>query len=627
MPHDNFLLQTVIFLAAAVVSVPLAKRLGFGSVLGYLVAGVLIGPHAFGLVGDTSEELHFAEFGVALMLFLIGLELQPKKLWALRGSIFGTGGAQVILTAAAVCGLGMALFGFDWRSATAVGLILALSSTAIVLQSLSEKNLLKTEGGRNAFSVLLFQDIAVIPILALLPLLATVEVAADPDDLQGWAYALAVLAAVAALILAGRYLLTPLLRIVVGTRTRELFTACSLLIVLSAAAIMSWLELSPALGTFIAGVVLAESEFRHELEADIEPFKGLLLGLFFLAVGANLDLALVMQKPLLLLGLLALLVVVKFVILFALARVRGMAKGEDWLFALSLAQAGEFGFVLLAYASQNHVLPADVTSVLIALIALSMAFTPLLLLAYEQLIQPRYFSGPRQPDVADSAPQDDGTPVIIIGYGRYGQIAGRLLNACGFDTTLLEHNAEQLELVRRYGIKAYYGDASREDLLHAAGAENAKIVILTLSDQAASLEIVSRIQKYFPHLTILARARNRMHQYALMEAGVHYIYRETVDSALEIGAGALQLLGLSKHQAQRAARKFKQHDQRMLESLFPYWRNESQHVAQTRIYREQLLQALREDRRDADLHLDHHWGDSVGKHKKGVDKTSSKPGL
>jgi len=608
MPHDNYLVQIVIFLAAAVFSVPLAKRLGFGSVLGYLVAGVLIGPHAFGLVGDTSDELHFAEFGVALMLFLIGLELRPRKLWSLRGSIFGTGGAQVLLTAAAVALIAIYLFDNSIRSGIAIGLILALSSTAIVLQSLSEKNLLNTEGGRNAFSVLLFQDIAVIPILALLPLLATVEVSKDPHAMQGWTYALAVLGSVTALVLAGRFLLTPLLRLVVGARTRELFTACSLLIVLSAAAIMSWLELSPALGTFIAGVVLADSEFRHELEADIQPFKGLLLGLFFLAVGANLDLALVMAKPLLLFALLALLVSVKFAILFALARFRGMAKGEDWLFALSLAQAGEFGFVLLAYASQNRVLPNDVSSVLIALIALSMAFTPLLLLAYERLIQPRFFTGPRKPDLPETDPQDHGSPVIIIGYGRYGQIAGRLLNANGFDTTLLEHNAEQLELVRRYGIKAYYGDASREDLLHAAGAENAKIVILTLSDQAASLDIVSRIQKHFPHLTILARARNRMHQYALMEAGVQYIYRETVDSALEIGAGALQLLGLSKHQAQRAARKFKQHDQRMLESLFPYWRDESQHVAQTKIYREQLLQALQEDRRDPDLHLDHHWG-------------------
>ena len=610
MPHDNFLLQIVIFLAAAVFSVPLAKRLGFGSVLGYLVAGVLIGPYVLGLVGDTSDELHFAEFGVALMLFLIGLELQPSKLWQMRGAIFGTGGAQVVLTTGVTCAIAIYLFGLDWRSATAVGLILALSSTAIVLQSLSEKNLLKTEGGRNAFSVLLFQDIAVIPILAILPLLATGEVDPQhPEDLQGWAYALAVLASIAALVLAGRYLLTPLLRIVVGSRTRELFTASSLLIVLSAAAVMAWLELSPALGTFIAGVVLAESEFRHELEADIEPFKGLLLGLFFLAVGATLDLALVMQKPLLLLGLLLLLVVVKFTVLFALARVRGMARGEDWLFAVSLAQAGEFGFVLLAYASQNRVLTADVSSLLIALIALSMAATPLLLLAYERLIQPRFFTGPRQPDLDDVAPNDDGSPVIIIGYGRYGQISGRLLNACGFDTTLLEHNAEQLELVRRYGIKAYYGDASREDLLHAAGAENAKLVILTLSDQAASLEIVSRIQKHFPHLIILARARNRMHQYALMEAGVQHIYRETVDSALEIGAGALELLGYSRLRAQRAARKFKQHDQRMLESLFPYWRNESQHIAKTRIYREQLLQALREDRRDPDLHLDHHWRD------------------
>ena len=611
MEHGGFLVQAVIYLAAAVIAVPLATRLGLGSVLGYLLAGVAIGPHALGFVGDASEEMHIAEFGVALMLFLIGLELQPRKLWKMRGAIFGTGSAQLALSAVVIAGLAMLLYHESWRSALAVGMILALSSTAIVLQSLSEKKLLNTEGGRGAFAVLLFQDIAVIPILALLPLLAGEAPELDAGGLSGWRYGVALIGTIVAFALAGRYLLGPLLRAIAGSQTREMFTVTSLLIVMGAAAVMSWLDLSPALGTFIAGVLLAESEFRHELEADIEPFKGLLLGLFFIAVGASLNFNLVMEFPLLLAALVILLVTVKFAVLFLLARLTGMSRGEDWLFALSLAQAGEFGFVLVSFAAQNRVLEPTTANLLVAVIALSMAITPVLLLIYERFIQPRYRLGSDQTNKPEEAsPQDEGSPVIIVGYGRFGQIAGRLINACGFETTLLERNAAQLDLVRRYGIKAYYGDASREDLLHAAGAKNARLVILTLSDQAASLEIVTQLKKHFPHLKILARARNRMHQYALMEAGVQYIFRETVDSALSIGECALQLLGLSKHQACRAARKFKQHDQRMLESLFPYWRDESQHIAQTKVYREQLLQALREDRRDKDLHLDHHWDEN-----------------
>ncbi|WP_237059780.1 monovalent cation:proton antiporter-2 (CPA2) family protein [Microbulbifer sediminum] len=608
MEHGGFLVEAVIYLAAAVVAVPLATRLGLGSVLGYLLAGVAIGPHALGLVGDTTEELHIAEFGVALMLFLIGLELQPRKLWQMRGAIFGTGSAQLALTAIAVGLIAMLMYQESWREALAIGLILGLSSTAIVLQSLTEKKLLRTEGGRGAFAVLLLQDLAVIPILALLPLLSGSPPEPDQDGLSGWRYGAAVIGTMVAFGLVGRYVLGPLLRLVAGSQLREMFTVTSLLIVMASAAVMSWLELSPALGTFLAGVILAESEFRHELEADIEPFKGLLLGLFFIAVGANLNFNLVADNPLLLLGLLVLLVTVKFVVLFSLARVTGMSRGEDWLFALSLAQAGEFGFVLVSFAAQNRVLDSVTGNLLIALIALSMALTPVLLLIYEQWIQPRYRRGAgTKREGEEEPPQDEGSPVIIVGYGRFGQIAGRMLNACGFETTLLERNAAQLDMVRRYGIKAYYGDASREDLLRSAGARNAKLVILTLSDQAASLEIVTQLQKHFPHLTILARARNRMHHYALMEAGVKYIFRETVDSALSIGEKALELLGLSPLQARRAARKFKQHDQRMLEALFPYWRDESQQIAQTRIYREQLLQALREDRRDRDLHLDHHW--------------------
>ncbi|BBM01339.1 potassium transporter [Microbulbifer sp. GL-2] len=608
MEHSNFLLEAVIFMGAAVIAVPIATRLGLGSVLGYLLAGVAIGPSALGLVGDASDEMHVAEFGVALMLFLIGLELQPKKLWQMRGAILGTGSAQLLLTAAAIAGVALLLFDLGWRSGIAIGLILALSSTAIVLQSLSEKGLLKTQGGRSAFAVLLFQDIAVIPILALLPLLAGTPAEAHASGLSGWQYAAAVIGTIAAFAIAGRYLLGPLLRLVAGSQVREMFTVTSLLIVFAAAAVMSWLDLSPALGTFLAGVLLAESEFRHELEADIQPFKGLLLGLFFIAVGASLNFAQIAENPMLLFGLVIALVLVKFAVLFALARVMRLSKGEDWLFALSLAQAGEFGFVLVSFSTQIQVLDAGASSLLVALIALTMALTPVLLLVFEQFIQPRFLVGPEGPLVPDSpSPVDHGSPVIIIGYGRFGQITGRLLNACGFGTTLLERNAEQLDLVRRYGIEAYYGDASREDLLRAAGAKSARLVILTLSDQAASLEIIAQLQKHFPNLTILARARNRMHQYALMEAGVKYIFRETVDSALSIGEKALVLLGLSPLQARRAARKFKQHDERMLEALFPYWRDETQHIAQARIYREQLLQALQQDRRDKDLHLDHYW--------------------
>ncbi|MCO1335845.1 monovalent cation:proton antiporter-2 (CPA2) family protein [Microbulbifer sp. OS29] len=608
MEHSSFLIEAVIFMAAAVIAVPIATRLGLGSVLGYLLAGVAIGPSALGLVGDASDEMHVAEFGVALMLFLIGLELQPKKLWKMRGAILGTGSAQLLFTAAAIAGLVIAVSGIEWRSSVAIGLILALSSTAIVLQSLSEKGLLKSQGGRGAFAVLLFQDIAVIPILALLPLLAGTQASPHESGLSGWYYAAAVIGTMLVFAIAGRYVLGPLLRLMAGSQVREMFTVSALLIVFAAAAVMTWLDLSPALGTFLAGVLLAESEFRHELEADIQPFKGLLLGLFFIAVGASLNFALIADNPLLLIGLALALVLVKFIVLFALARVLRMSKGEDWLFALSLAQAGEFGFVLVSFSTQLQVLDTDLSNLLVAQIALTMALTPVLLLIYEQFIQPRFVVGPESPANLDTSPPvDTGSPVIIIGYGRFGQITGRMLNACGFNTTLLERNAEQLDLVRRYGIKAYYGDASREDLLRAAGANNARLVILTLSDQAASLEIIAQLQKHFPEITILARARNRMHQYALMEAGVRYIFRETVASAITIGEKALELLGLSPLQARRAALKFKQHDQRMLEALFPYWRDESQHIAQTRIYREQLLQALQEDRRDKDLHLDHYW--------------------
>ncbi|GMG86071.1 monovalent cation:proton antiporter-2 (CPA2) family protein [Biformimicrobium ophioploci] len=613
MEHGNILVQISIYLLAAVIAVPIFKRLGLGSVLGYLVAGALIGPHIFGLVGEQEDVMHFAEFGVVMMLFLIGLELQLKKLWDMRGPILVVGSAQVLLTSAVLIAVALAM-GLQMREAITVGMVLSLSSTAIVLQTLSEKGLMKTEGGTAAFSVLLYQDIAVIPMLALLPLLAPYEIRTG-EGLSGWQQTLVVVVSLVGILLAGRYLLGRLLRRVAGSRLRELFIATALLIVVGIAALMNAIGISPALGAFIAGVALAECEYRHQLEADIEPFKGLLLGLFFITVGASIDFGLIASEPMLIFGLVAMLAVVKFAILFGLSKVAGMSPGENYLFSFSLAQAGEFGFVLLAFAGRHEIVSEDLKGILVAVVALSMATTPLLMLVHEKLVQPRFLRGESDRE-ADEIPDTD-TPVIIVGYGRFGQITGRLLNLCGFETTLLERNAEQLDLVRRYGIRAFYGDASRPELLKAAGADKAKLLVLTLNNQAESLAIVDQVRTHFPHLKILARARNRMHQYALMEAGVTHVFRETVDSALAIGECALRLLGWRASRARRAALEFKAYDQRMLEQLFPYWKDESQHIEKTKAYREQLLQALQEDRREVDLHLDGHWESGQG----------SKPGL
>lgn len=573
MHNEGFFLQALVYLTAAVVSVPIAKRLGLGSVLGYLIAGILIGPFVLQLVGDkdSTNVMHFAEFGVVMMLFLIGLELQPSRLWKMRGPILGIGGMQVALSAAAIFGIALAC-GIAWQMALAIGLTLALSSTAIVIQTLTEKGYLKCDSGQKSFAVLLFQDIAVIPILALLPLLATLKPDAHhqheggehhattwTEGLPGWGQALVTLAAVAVVIFVGRFVIGHVFRAIAKTGLREIFTAAALLLVIAIAVLMAKVGLSPALGTFLAGVVLAESEFRHELESDIEPFKGLLLGLFFIAVGASIDFALIFAKPLLILGIVLGLLAVKTLVLFVIGKVAGMSLNQNTLFALALSQGGEFAFVLFAFATGNGVLTEDLVKPLIAAVAVTMAVTPLLFILHEKLIQPRLATAETEEEREPDA-MDEDAPVIIAGFGRFGNVIGRFLRSCGIETTVLEHDSDHVDLLRKLGLKVFYGDASRHDLLHAAGADKAKLFVLAVDDEEKALEIVHTIQKHFPNLEILARACSRAHAYRLLAAGVDSFVLEQQASSLDLGVTALRKLGHRALFAHRAALKFKAHD-------------------------------------------------------------------
>jgi len=581
MHGQGFFFQAFVYLAAAVVAVPIAKRLGLGSVLGYLIAGMVIGPFGLGLIGAEGEDvMHFAEFGVVMMLFLIGLELRPALLWRMRGPILGTGGLQVGITTVVLAAIGAAA-GLPWQTSVAVGMTLALSSTAIVLQTLNEKGLMPTDAGQTSFAVLLFQDIAVIPMLALMPLLA-VGSAGDPGDkahgaeagvhattwvegLPPWEQTLVVLLAVAVIVIAGRYLLRPVFRVIAGTRMRELFTATALLLIISIALLMTQVGLSPALGTFLAGVVLANSEYRHELESEIDPFKGLLLAVFFIAVGASVDFELIQARPQLVLGIVGTLMAVKFAVLFGLGRAFRMGLDQNFLFAFVLSQGGEFAFVLFSFASQNTVIPDDVTAPLIAAVAVSMALTPVLMLINEKLIQPRF--GTRE--IADRAPDEihAGSPVIIAGFGRFGSIVGRFLRANGVRPTVLEYDSDRVELLRKLGLDVFYGDASRKDLLEAAGAQRARLLIIAVEDHERALALVETAQRHFPDLTILARAAGRPEAYELLDRGVEHVYRETLDTSLRTGVDALRLLGRRAHQAHRAARTFQRHDEESVHEL------------------------------------------------------------
>lgn len=514
--------------------------------------------------------MHFAEFGVVMMLFVVGLELEPSLLWRLRGPILGLGGAQVGVTTIVITGIAMA-FGLTWQVALSIGMILALSSTAIVLQTLNEKGLMQTRAGQGSFAVLLFQDIAVIPMLALMPLLATGETGSTGHDsghetlvshLPAWASALVVLGVMTGVVVVGRLLMSPLFRFIAKARLRETFTATALLLVIGIALLMTKIGLSPALGTFVAGVVLATSEYRHELEAEIEPFKGLLLGLFFIAVGASIDFALVAAQPGQIAGLVALLMVTKFIVLCSISRVFKMSLDQNMIFSFALAQGGEFAFVLFSFATQNGVVPEDLASPLVAAVALSMALTPLAMIVNERLVQPRF--GTKEEPAREADAMDEHNPVIVAGYGRFGQVVARLLRSAGVEATLLDFDSDQIELVRRFGNRVFYGDASRVDLLHSAGAEKAKLLVIAIDNSEKTLEMVHTIKKHFPHLTILARAKSRRDAFDLLDAGVEHIYRELLDSSLSMGTTALKLLGMRSYRAHRAARTFRRHDEQFL---------------------------------------------------------------
>ncbi len=578
----DFLLLAFIFLIAGVVAVPIATRLGLGSVLGYLIAGIVISPVLALLHVDVISIQHFAEFGVVMMLFLVGLELEPKRLWAMRGQLVGLGGGQVGLTAAAVMALGM-LFGLSWSVALAVGLIAALSSTAIVLQTLNEKGLMKSDGGQSSFSVLLAQDIAVIPMLALMPLLAMPELldlahgAAEDHSgggdhgtgislvagLNGWQTALVNIVAIAAVVGAGSFLTRPIFRFIAGANLRELFTATALMMVIGIALLMSLVGLSPALGTFLAGVVLANSEYRHELESDIDPFKGLLLGLFFMTVGAAINFGLLADNLLLILGLTVLLIAVKAVVLAVLAVVFKLRGADRWLLALSLAQAGEFGFVLLSFSVTSAILPQMLADQLLLVVALSMMLTPLLFIFYDRVIVPRYTAA----DAREADAIEEQGEVIIAGGGRIGGLVRRILSAAGYNLTVIDYNAQHLENMRRFGARIYYGDATRPDLLHAAGLHHAKVFVAAIDDREKLTALVRYVKTTAPHVHIIARAVDRHHVYELWAAGCRDIIRENYDSALRMGRSSLEALNIPKDRAQMMVDAFNRGDRASMISL------------------------------------------------------------
>lgn len=608
MEQGNLLLDAFIYLLAAVVSVPIAKRIGLGSVLGYLVAGVLIGPFVLGLVGDQTSVMHFAEFGVVMMLFLVGLELKPSLLWSMKAPILGTGGLQVLITTILLTA-GAMLLGLNWQFSLAIGMTLALSSTAIVLQSLQEKGLMKTSAGQNAFAVLLFQDIAVIPMLALMPLLATLSIVTGDDGhnthagLTGWMKTAATLGAVATIVLGGKYLMNPIFTFIAKSKLREIFTATALLLVIGVALAMQAIGLSPALGTFIAGVVLAESDFRHELESNIEPFKGLLLGLFFISVGASIDFELFFTQPGLILGLTLALVITKFAVLLGLALSNKLAKPDTWLFSFALAQGGEFAFVLFAFAGSNGVLPVELINTLILVVACSMLLTPLMLLFNEFIIQPRLINQQTQEQAADEIHEQNS--VIIIGFGRFGQAVGRVLMANNMPVTVLDHDASQIEMVRKFGFKVYYGEGSSSELLHSAGAEEAKAIVVAVDDIESSLTIVHMLKQHFPKAKVLARAIDRRHATELHKLNVEAIERETLAAGAELGAKTLHALGWRANLAYRAARIFKSHDDHSVYELAKFEGNEHEYIDKHLESREMLERTLRQDKtwkHDVDEH-------------------------
>ena len=601
MPHaPDWLYYAFLYLAAAVVTVPIARALGLGAIIGYLSAGIAIGPWGLGLVSNVQDILHFAEFGVVLMLFLVGLELQPTRLWSLRRPIFGLGSAQV-LGCALLLYCAALLFGFSWRVALVGSLGLALSSTAIALQSLGERNLLRTSSGESAFSILLFQDIAAIPLLALVAVLGTAS--GQNTDHSATNIALEVLKVVgviAAIVLGGRLLLRPLLRWIARSRTPEIFTAAALLLVVGIAYLMVLVGLSMALGAFLAGVLLAESEFRRELETDIEPFKGLLLGLFFIAVGMSIDFGAMWRAPLTVALLLIGFVTIKSLLIYTLARAVKIPYQERPVFTLLLAQGGEFAFVVFQAAALAGALGTELTSLLIGAVALSMLCTPLLLALVDRLLLPRYATTLRMPPEGEiSEPQT--APVLIAGFGRYGQIVARVLLAQGIPATVLDYSVDILEVARSFGYRVFYGDATRLDLLRMAGAEQARVLVLAVDAREPSLKIAALVREHFPHLQIVARARDLTHWNELRDLGVTQVQREVFESSLVSARSVLEHMGVEATEADTLLTRFRQHNIALADRMYPHHKDAARTIAVAREGRTQLAEQLAKEREERTL--------------------------
>ncbi len=611
-----FLKQAIIYLAAAVLCVPVTKRLGLSSAIGYLLAGILIGPFGLGLVAQERTELmHFAEMGVVMMLFIIGLELEPAQFWAMRRSILGLGIGQMGVTTVFL-GAFFLYLGWSWPIALTVALAFSMSSTAIVLQTLKERGNARSVMGQSAFSVLLFQDIAVIPILALMPLLVVGNTGAplqslshsQIEDLPGWLQTLVVVGVVGGILSFGRYIFLPILLVVARTRLHELFTAASLLLVLGVSYVMQLIGLSPALGAFLAGVVLANSEFRHELESDISPFKGLFLGLFFIGVGATLNFDLVFEYPVFILMMVALVMLLKGGSLFLVGRFFRISSDQNLLFSISMSQIGEFAFVLLSFAQQINLLPEQLANPLMSVTAITMFTTPILLLIHDRLIDP-YFGVKQNPEPLLKEEVEEQHPVIIAGFGHFGSTIGRLLRSNGVEATVLDHDSDRVELLRKMGFKVYYGDATRLEILKAAGADKAKIFIAAVDSPETNARIIETLRKHFPHLRIFARARNRMDASDLIEHQIENVYRETLYTAVRLGEDVLAALGFRRYTVKRQAMRFIRYDEHSLRKLAAARREGRDYVLTVKEEIE-LQERLLQDDLMANLSADDHAWDS-----------------
>ncbi|SEJ00998.1 Kef-type potassium/proton antiporter, CPA2 family [Dyadobacter koreensis] len=571
---NEILIQIMIYLTAAVIMVPLAKKLKSGPVLGYLAAGILIGPSALKLVdSDIHEVMHHAEFGVVMLLFIIGLELQPRRIWNMRKNILILGGLQLVATATAIAAIAV-FFNMEWRQALVLGIIFSMSSTAIVMQYLTEKGLLKMPVGESSFSVLLFQDIAVIPIFAILPWLKTDASSVSPnmastafgENLPIAVHGLIFAISVVIVIVIGRYLIRPILGMAARTGLREMFTAASLLLVIAIAVLMKNVGLSPALGALLAGVVLANSEYRHELEIAIDPFKSLLLGLFFMTVGESINLELILTKPLLIAGIVAGLIFCKLTVLLLLGKLTELTAKDNILFSFALSQTGEFAFVLLSFCAGSGILSNEITDISMAAVAISMAITPILLVLFESFIN-QSVDDQELAKFETSPMEVDENPVIIAGYGHFGNTVGRFLNANNIGTTVLDNNGDHVEMLRRFGLKVHYGDATRHDVLDIAGARNAKIIVIALGDARKRLQLAQLVKKHFPHLYILTRSTNKYDAFELLDIGINQIYRETFDTGLRLGTDVLKILGHQPEEVAKSAALFFQFDEQSVRQM------------------------------------------------------------